>query len=417
MVETGSSLIARLESSLSHSTLRALRTCEDICKQKGVRLYLVGGAVRDLALERPGFDVDLALETDVTPIAEELAAAMGARVVLHERFGTANVRGPGFVLDLARTRRETYVHPGALPSVEPATLAEDLARRDFTVNAIALQLSPDAGEVVDPYRGLADISSSLVRVLHDRSFQDDATRMLRAVRYAARLGFKIATQTEALIRRDLSCLGTVSGPRLRRELTLLFEDRGAVEGTLLAQSMGVLGGIHPALRLMPQVAERWRMALDGPYYARADEVGFCLVTDPRDAGSVASVSKWLHLNGRVERALADLVRLRAVSHKLATARARPSQAVELLEGSASSSIWALALLADSDTAQTCLSYLSDWRHVRPSLRGDDLLELGVQPGVSVGETLRRLRTERLEGGIAGREQEIEFVRRLVEKGE
>jgi tRNA nucleotidyltransferase (CCA-adding enzyme) len=406
----GPELSLKLEHQLSPPSLAALRLCEKLCIDQGLALFLVGGAVRDLVLGGQSVDLDLTINADVGPLANELAARTGGRVVLHKRFGTATVSGRGFQMDLARTRRETYVHPGALPQVEPASLVEDLARRDFTINAVALKLAPSAGEVVDPYRGVADMLSGLVRVLHERSFQDDATRMLRAVRYANRFDFKIAMHTEALIRRDLSYLGTVSGPRLRRELSLLFEEKAGVDGTQLAARLGLLDAIHPALRLPDAVAERWRQALAQPPPAPLDELGFCVTADPRDEGTARSVSKWLHLTGRIERSLDDLVRLRFLSSKLQALEDQPVAAVDLLQGLTPASIWAFTVLEHDDAARTCLRYLQTWQTVRPQLRGDDLLSLGVEPGQAVGEMLRQLRNQRLTGRVSSQEQEVEFVR-------
>ncbi len=392
--------------------LRALEVCRSICREREIALYIVGGTVRDLLLGRQGYDLDLTLESDVSPVAEVLAEATDGKAVTHDRFGTASVSGPGFRLDLARARRETYPHPGSLPVVEPATLTEDLHRRDFTINAIALRLAPEPVEVIDPFRGVADVRSSLVRVLHDGSFQDDATRMLRAVRYASRLEFKIATQTAALIRNSLESLRTISGPRLRRELSLLFEETSAVRGARLAQELGVLNAIHPALGLSNDVATRWQAAIDGSALASQAELGFCVVANPKDEGTAASVSQWLHLDGRVELALNDLVRLRSQSPKLATMLDTPSQATELLDHYVPSAVWAEAVLAGRDTATVCLNYLTTWRHVRPALTGSDLLALGVSQGAAIGETLRRLRAARLDGHITTREDEIALARGL-----
>ncbi len=129
-------------------------------------------------------DIDLAIEGDAIAIAQRVGDRVGARVVVHQRFGTAKLSSRDFQFDLAGTRRETYPHPGSLPQVQPATLVEDLARRDFAINAFAMQLAPESGEIIDPFRGIDDLRSGLIRVLHERSFQDDATRMLRGVRYA-----------------------------------------------------------------------------------------------------------------------------------------------------------------------------------------------------------------------------------------
>jgi tRNA nucleotidyltransferase (CCA-adding enzyme) len=377
-----------------------------------VPLYLVGGAVRDLLLDRTGYDIDLSVEGDVASIAHRVAAESGGRAVTHPRFGTARVSGRGFRLDMARTRRERYPHPGSLPVVEPATLPEDLARRDFTINAVALRLEPGPPEVIDPFRGVADARSNLLRVLHDRSFQDDATRMLRAVRYAARLEFKIASQTAALVRQDLPYLGTISGPRLRRDLALMFEEPSAVVAVRLARGLGVLDAIHPALHLAEDVASRWHTALSGPKHAPLGELGFCVVTDPADEGTAASVSKWLHLTGRVEHALHDLVRLKSQSPKLGSMHPTPSQVTETLDRYVPSAVWAHAILQGGDAAVVCLDYLSAWRSVRPSLTGDDLLAMGLPPGPGIGNILRRLRAARLDGRISSSEQELAMVRDL-----
>jgi tRNA nucleotidyltransferase (CCA-adding enzyme) len=407
---TGADLLAKLHRQLNPAALAALAAIERACTEDGLRLFLVCGTLRDLALDRIALDIDLAIEGDAGPIAQRVGAELGVRVVQHLRFGTAKVSSRDFQIDLAGTRRETYPQPGALPVVEPASLAEDLARRDFAINAFAMQLSPHLGEIIDPFHGIDDLRSGLLRVLHHRSFQDDATRMLRGVRYASRFGFKLQRDTEALLRHDLPFLKRISGPRLRRELTLLFQESEAVAAAHLAQELGILDTIHPALGLRDEVAPRWTEALQGHEEAPLDETGFCILTDPRDEGTAASVSKWLHLTGRVSKALEDLVHLRDVSDKLAAASASPATAVELLEHRAPSAIWALSVLNDGAAGETCRTYLAKWRHARPLLSGDDLMELGVQPGVAVGEMLRQLKRAQLQINGMSREQEIELVR-------
>src|SRR4051794_33719546 len=163
----------------------------------GTPAYLVGGAVRDLLLGREDrADIDVVVEGDVAAIA----AALGGEARSHERFGTATVRVGDLVADLAAARAESYAHPGALPEVRPAALADDLARRDFSVNAMAIPLGGEA-RLIDPHEGAGDVERRALRVLHGRSFVDDPTRALRAARYAARLGFALDPETEALVRK------------------------------------------------------------------------------------------------------------------------------------------------------------------------------------------------------------------------
>ena len=406
-------LFARLETGLSPATLAALRACETACAERGLGLYIVGGAVRDLLLERDSIDLDLAVEGEVAPIAQDVASAIGGRAVLHSRFGTSTVRGAGFELDLARTRRETYERPGALPDVAPASLLDDLARRDFTINAMALRLTQPRGELIDPFHGQSDVLDGFVRVLHAASFQDDATRMLRAARYATRLGFKVERNTELFLRRDLAYVDAISGPRLRRELSLLFEQAGAVDGTLLAQRFGVLAAVHPLLRLDREVASRWREALAGAHQAPADELGFGLVADVSDDAALASLTGRLHIAGRIGRALSDLVRLRGASARLEALRDDPVAAVEALGGVAPAAIWALGIREGGTIAETCEVYLTRWRRLRPLLSGDDVIALGVTQGVAVGEALRALRRARLEGKATTRADEAALVKTML----
>ncbi len=402
-------LIDHLQGRLSPAAARALTLCEELCREGGFALFLVGGALRDLLQGRDHVDLDLALEGEAAPIATALAAALNGRAVLHRRFGTAAVSGSGFHLDLAATRREHYTLPGALPTVERADLRQDLARRDFSLNALALRLTDPAGELVDLFGGRADLEAGLVRVLHETSFQDDATRTLRAVRYAARLGFRLEETTETWLRRDLSFLDAISGPRLRRELSLLLEEESAVTGAALAAYLGILEAIHLRLRFHAESADAWRAALAGPRLAPRDELGFCLLSDARDEADVASLVERLHLRGRIERALSDLVRLHGLSAKL-TRPAAPSAAVELLDGKAAAAVWALAVLDQNGAGETCRMYLETWRRIHPSLAGADLLALGYEPGAGLGEALRALRRARLDGEASTRVEEVAYLR-------
>jgi tRNA nucleotidyltransferase (CCA-adding enzyme) len=405
-------LLAHLREASSEATLEA---CERLSRDRGLTLYLVGGAVRDLYLGRQNIDLDFAVEAPVAPLAETLATELSGRAVCHERFGTASVSGPGFHLDLAQTRRETYARPGALPTVDlGATITDDLARRDFAINAMALQLVPET-RLIDPNGGIPDLDAGLVRTLHPASFQDDATRMLRAVRYACRLGFAIEAATRAALSQSLRYVDTVSGPRLRRELALIFQEPAAPAAAALADELGVLQAIDPGLQVAPDVAGRWAAALTQRHHAPLDELGFCLVTDPRASADSARISRRLHLTARERRALGDFVRLRDLSDKLEAASDSPAGVVELLDGYAKAAVWALSILDDGSPGSVCRRYLEGWQAVRPHLSGHDLLDLGVSQGEAVGALLRRLRRARLEGLISGRAGEIEFVRRELAK--
>ncbi|MGB6894684.1 MAG: hypothetical protein WBF37_01910 [Dehalococcoidia bacterium] len=392
----------------------ALGRLLNLARKRSLSVYLVGGSVRDLLLGRPNLDLDLALEGDAISLARELAAATGGRLTSHRRFGTATVRAEGFALDLAMTRTETYARPGALPSVRPADLRQDLARRDFTVNATALGLSgPDEGSVVDPCGGQGDLERGLIRVLHQASFQDDATRILRALRYAGRLGFRLEPRTRDLLRRDLSFLDTISGARLRRELILILREERAPDIFSACGAAGVLGAAHPSLGLDRLVTAALRSLAEGPALASREEAMFCLLASGADEDGLRELIRRLGLEGRVKAALFDSLRLRAQAPALDEADLPPSQLTALLERYRPSAVWALALTAEGQARERVLRFLRQWRSLRPRLDGRALRTLGVPEGPAMGAILARLREARLDGRAATRDDELALARSLA----
>ena len=329
----------------------------------GVPLYLVGGAVRDLQLGFERGDVDVVAEGDVGPIAR----ALGGRVVEHERFATASVKLEDLDVDLARARAETYAHPGALPLVRPATIDEDLARRDFTVNAMAIPLQGDA-ELIDPHDGRSDLADGLLRVLHYRSFVDDPTRAIRAARYAARFGFAIEPTTLDLLRA--AALATVSDDRRMAELGKLAAEPQAVAGFRLLDDWGVL-------ELDASLAAAVGELLSGPPWS---EVA------PRDRTILRA-------------ALGELGRARDLAR---VAPARPSEGVELARGAPAEEL----AIARALGARWLDHYVSEWRSVVLEIGGEDLLREGVQEGPAVGRGLASALRAKLDGEISGREQEL-----------
>jgi tRNA nucleotidyltransferase (CCA-adding enzyme) len=413
---TNGDALSRLRQALPAPAAAALDIACRLAEEAGLPLFLVGGAVRDLLLDSRSVDLDIVGEGEVSDLARRLAAETSSRIVQHERFGTASVKGEGFEIDFARSRRETYKRPGALPDVEPAGLAEDLARRDFTMNAMALRLTTPAGELIDPFGGEADLKAGRVRILHDASFRDDATRMVRAARYAARLRFEIERQTHLALRRNLAFLDSVSGPRLRRELELLLREPAAVEAATICQEAGVLSRIHPLLALPSGAAGRWREALVGERFADPVLLGFCLLSRASSEEEVDALAGRLQPTRPQDAALRDLVRLRAAFAKLHPRPDDPVSTLEAAEGRSVAAVWALAVLEGGKVGEACEAYLKRWRRVRPLLRGDEVLALGVPPGPAVGEALKALRAARLRGETKSREDEVKLVKSRVSPG-
>lgn len=336
-------------------------------------VYVVGGAVRDLLLGRGRADLDLVVEGD----AFALATRLGAEPVEHERFGTAKVELGEHEVDIAAARSETYAEPGALPEVAPAALAEDLGRRDFSVNAMAIPLAGGA-ELVDHHGGRADLEAGLLRVLHPGSFADDPTRALRAARYAARLGFGLEPETEGLLRA--ADLGTVSDDRRRAELLRLAAEEEAMRGFELLVEWGLV-----SLREAEIDA-----GVDGLQLAGA--VAALLAAPP-----------WSEVAPRAPALLAAALGPPGDETALAaTDPQRPSDGVDLARGRDP-----VALVLARALGATWLDrYVGEWHDVSLEIDGGDLLAAGVPQGPALGRGLDAALRRKLDGEITGREQEL-----------
>lgn len=390
----------------------ALRALLAVAERRAWDVYLVGGAVRDLLLSVPAeLDLDLVVEDDVPSLARAAGAELNARVILHERFGTAVVRGAGYRIDLARARSERYERPGALPRVEPATLGEDLRRRDFTINAMALRLTgAHAGELLDPHGGRMDLRRKVVRVLHERSFQDDATRILRALRYAGRYGFVLEEETERWLRRDLGSLETISGARLRREFELIAGEARAASVVRLVRDYGALSAAQPALAAPDRVCDAVaRLPEIAP--SHRDAVLFCLLLGEASQEQAEAAARRLALTGRQAAAVCGLLALRDQEAALGQSGLPPSEVVARLSSFPVPAVEAFTLLAaDAQARERARRYLDAWRYVRPRLNGHDLEALGVPRGPRIGAALQALRAARLDGLVTDRGAEVAFVR-------
>ena len=403
-------LLQRLYRQLDSAHATALRRAVRLATRRGVALYLVGGGVRDLLLGAAHVDVDLVVEGDAVALAKGVAKELRARVVAHARFGTAAVLGERFRLDFARARTERYDRPGALPAVARAPLADDLARRDFTINAMALRLTaPRAGELLDLFGGREDLARRRVRVLHDGSFRDDATRILRALRYAGRLGFRIEPGTARLLRRDLPHLRPISGARLRHEIELIADEERARRIARAAHRLGVLRALHRALA--PDAAAL-RASDKLSRVTHRDAVLFALLLSRATSRTADAAIARLALTGEQARAVRGLLALRRRARTLARAALRPSQAVRLLAAHSVDAIEPFALLEGRSLAgRRARRYLDDWRAVRPRLNGGDVVALGVPRGPQVGRALALLRDACLDGRVKSKKDEEALVRK------
>src|SRR4051794_4099356 len=379
--------------------------------ESGEHFYLVGGAVRDLLRGDSTVDLDLAVEGDAVREAGALAERLGGSALPHERFGTATVTAHPLVLDLATTRRESYPQPGALPVVEPAPLLEDLGRRDFTVNAMALGLSgDDLGRLHDPADGRVDLDAGLIRILHPRSFLDDPTRLLRAVRYESRLNFALEDDTEQRAREAVAAgaLATVSGVRIRAELMDLLCEHEAPRSVERLAHLGIDRALHPAMVADAELVANAKLGAmeTGANPALAALAALCAAPTESAAGIEAWVGSLGLTGAERDAVLRASTRAPSLAHEL-RGQLRASELRELLEGEPAEVLaLALALGAPADPV---LRYLGDLRSAGLEISGDDLIAEGIPQSPAVGRALKETLGRKLDGENSGREEELRMA--------
>lgn len=430
----GSNLSTRLLQALTPAQAALLHRVADAAAGGGLPLYLVGGFVRDLILERPVTDFDLVVEGDAIAFARSLSRKYGGAITAHTRFGTAiwkledsklvssqvvsaesvNVQPANLpTLDFISARSETYKKSAALPTVKPGTLADDLRRRDFTINTLALRLDGDHfGELRDDLGGLEDLQKRLIRVLHPGSFVDDPTRLFRAVRYEQRYGFQIAPDTLALIPEALAFIGKLSAERVRHELDLVLEEEKAATMLQRLAELGMLTAVHPALGWNPAAQARFLKGmasasfLEHPASRRA--LGWSLWLMDVPLTGLKAVEKRLHFESGLRSMLLAASGLFAELDSLAGKK--NSRCVAVLDKIPREAVQ--AVLAGSGR-QVLFDYLETWRHVRPKTTGHDLKERGLSPGPAYKSILQRLRAAWLDGEVSTVEEELSLLDKLI----
>jgi tRNA nucleotidyltransferase (CCA-adding enzyme) len=414
MCALGANLIDKLSRATPPEIARLLRDAIAEADAAKASVYLVGGPVRDLLLGRDFHNADMSIEGDAIALAESLAAHGRLRVVRHPRFGTATIRSGDFVLDFVSARTEKYDHPGALPNVSRGTIEDDLRRRDFTLNAMALALNGErAGVLIDPLGGRADLRRKTIRVLHDRSFQDDATRIMRAARYEQRLGFRLGARTEQWLLRDVGYLETISPARIHHEFARTF-DEPEPELTLVRLSeLGALTPIHSALVFGREQAAALAAVRSLDFRAMR---AACWPILCWYAAESAGITARLALRRPQADAVRAIPMVRRVESRLAAKSLRSSRIAGVLAPFPLPAVWALAAMAGSERVrERALDYLRRLRRVKPNLNGDDIVALGAKQGPEIGDVLSRLKAAKLDGDVRTRGDEEQMARELINR--
>ncbi|MHB9133573.1 MAG: CBS domain-containing protein [Armatimonadota bacterium] len=400
----------------------------DIATGLGVTIFLVGGAVRDLMLGNPNIDLDILVEGEGIPLAEAVGMQMGGRVVIHPKFHTGKVEFPdGRHVDFATARTEFYQYPAALPTAEHSSVREDLYRRDFTMNAMAMEMNgEEPGRLLDPFGGSRDLVEGLIRVLHNLSFVEDPTRILRAVRFETRFGFRMDQHTEELARHavEMELLDRVSGERIRAEFIQLFARPFPETGLRRMDELGVLAALEPL----------WSFTGPAPEYARLEDALTWAANEPAVSSHLLEIAhqRLLLIFSRLPRAAAERLaeRLRLRKRERILARQVPalspllprledpslssSQLHELLGDLAEPLCLILMALSDSELAwERVKTELLHLRNLPALVTGEDIRRLGIPRGPHYTSIMHAVRQAQLDGKISTREDALAMIARMV----
>lgn len=423
------SVYSSMQSRLSSPLVSLLQKTGELAEQRHVLVYAVGGFVRDLLLGIPNLDLDLVVEGDGIRFAKALARRYQARVMTHDRFGTATVTwADGHKFDVATARTESYEAPGALPTVYRSSIKEDLRRRDFTINTLAVRLNAHRfGELVDFHGGLRDLQNKTIRVLHGLSFIDDPTRVFRAIRFEQRLGFQL-DQDAVVLMTEAVKMGLVyrlSPSRLSAEILHAFSEREPAKTLAKLADFNLLQFIHPQLKWSPGLARlmkavekavEWHaefspgrlaspwivygMALIDQLPQPAVQETLARLTFPRH-----ETQSLLRTSQESTHLLRTLDRTVKPSDTFRTLRNLPDETLVFL----------IAKTRSERTKQKIVDMFTTYRQVSSILNGTELKGMGLEPGPLYNRILDRLLDARLNGEVETEADERRMVRRLAKR--
>lgn len=422
----------RMSRMLSPGTLGLIRRIGRMADIKGCKAYLAGGFVRDLLIGVKNLDLDIAVEGDGPAFAAYASRKMGASLVVHKKFGTASLimrKGPRIKIDIATARRESYNKPGALPSVEFSSIKNDLRRRDFTINAMAVSVNrEDFGRLLDSFGGVKDIAEKRIRALHEKSFIDDPTRVFRAVRFEQRYGFKIDRSTGRLIKNAVKreMFRGVSGERLREEIVLLLKEKEPLKVIKRMKALDELRFINPKIRFgAGEAALCGNISREfisyGKYFAGRRPMDLWLVyfmamINALSLGAARGVCERFVMSRNDRRRIISakisankIARLLSAEEKI-----KPSRIYRALEGLSHETILFITAKCKKRTAKNRIRrFLDRYRGTRTHIDGSDLKRMGIRPGPSFAKILKKTLYARMDGLISTKQDELAFAAKLL----
>ena len=414
-----------LKETLDPKTLRILKTAGKVAEDTDYRAYFVGGLVRDLILRRSNLDVDLVVEGDAIEFARKLSRRLKARIRAHRKFQTAVVILPdGFKLDVATARAEYYSSPGEYPMVERGSIKLDLYRRDFSINALAVKLNPDSfGQVVDYFNGLKDLKDRTIRILHNMSFVDDPTRILRAVRFEQKFDFKIGKHTEYLMKGAIrrGYLRQAQGPRVLNELLVILRGDNPIRAFDRMEELGILTSLHPGLAFTDKIRNiflqvvrinSWFQLLFLDEEPDVGQIYLNALMMMKNIDEREQILELFHINAQEKKNYRSTWEKTSATMKALarTDEKSPSWIARLLsEIEVEDLLTIMSLTKREDTVKAISVYLSRLRFIQRELDGKDLKEMGYPTGPMFREIMLAVQDARVDGVVNSLAEEKEWV--------
>ena len=415
-----------LKERLPGKIIKILKDLGEIADNLDFNVYLVGGLVRDVILKYKNFDVDIVIEGDGIQFAKTFADHFGAKVKSYPKFETAIVVMPdGFKIDVATARIEHYESPAALPEVKLSSLKRDLFRRDFTINTLAIHLNKGHyGTLVDHFGAMRDIKERSLRVLHNLSFVEDPTRILRAIRFEQRFGFKIGKLTESLIQNaiNIHSFENLSGKRLFIELKLILKEEDPIGIIERMDGYNLLKFISPELRLTEELRDVlktikgilvWFNLLYLSVAYKPWKVYFLGLTSSLSESALNNLSERMQVQGKemssmisarqeVRQALQEISRLKAKEYYYLYRILSPLPPEILLYG--------MAKTRSEKIKRSISTFFTKLIETEVFLKGKDLINMGYKPGPFFKEIFDSILEAKLKGDVSTKEEEIEFIK-------
>ena len=396
-----------LEKTLTNPQYEAIRMLGDQFHKMGIRAFLVGGTVRDLLLEREVSDIDIIVESDPSKLMNKFEPQYQLDVISNSQFNTCKIKFLNQIVDLAMARKEVYPASGALPEVTSASIEDDLGRRDFSINSLAACINPSNwGEVLDLHKGLEDLHSKQVRILHSESFKNDPTRIFRCMRYSGRLGFSIENETQTQLLHDITDINLLSGVRITNELVKIFSEKSLNSILDLMDQFEVSRHIHSGFPKGSGFPKRKKLLKN--IRIPTLEFPLCVLISLIEADHRMDLIKRLDLGNKLAKFGADLNRI-----ELIAADSSRSEIYKQLTDVSEITISVAKAYASKELRNNLDLFVNELKAINLCIDGEDLINIGIPQGPKIGNILAKILEDMIDSGQQSKSGQIRMAKKLL----